>query len=66
MTSEDVLQWITAIVTIATVLDAMIPPSTHPILGLIKTIVSTIAINFGNSQNVAPSKAIKRDQEGSV
>lgn len=63
MTSEDILQWITAIVTISTVLDALIPPSENPLLKALKTVVSTIAINFGHSKNIAPTKAIKQDQE---
>jgi hypothetical protein len=65
ITTDQIFHWMTALVTLATVLDATIPPSDNPVLKSIKAIVSFVAVNFGHSQNMAPSQAIK-DQNGGV
>jgi hypothetical protein len=40
-------------------LDAIIPPSTNPVLNALKNVVSFIAMNFGHSRNIAPANQEK-------
>jgi hypothetical protein len=63
MTIEQWSQIITGIIAVASALDAVIPPSTHPVLGAVKHVVSFIAMNFGHSKNIAPSQSAKEDMK---
>lgn len=51
----------TAVVTICAGLDAIIPPSTNPVLNAIKNVVSFVAMNFGHSRNIAPAREEKSE-----
>jgi len=62
VSDADIVNWIAMTGFIASILDAVIPPSETPGIKQFKQLVSVIALNFGHSHNIAPSQAVKEAQ----